>query len=359
LKRIYALLLALLLLCCACSSQSQPVPTLLTPVKVSPDTAVAEYNDIFNLTSVQGCVQSDSEPLAFSVDGTVGTVSALPGTAVKKGETLAVLDTATLQKQLDSLKQQLQTAVQQSSLQNRNYELAVEIARLKLSDSQDSVEQNVLQVDLQQALLDQKQAKEQQAFQQQQISDSISQVSAQIEAAAIRAPFDGTVSWISARATSGTVVSAKAAMLYLAGEGQLSIRTKRISFSELSVCDRIYAKIGSKEYELKARESSISVDVQKSLNGIELTTTFDFIDPDAAKALISGNNALVCCRSGYRSHVLCVPSNALFQDSDGSYVYRMSGDEKTRVNVESGTVTTLRTEIVSGLAEGDVVYVKD
>ncbi len=358
-KRICGIIIILLLSCCSCSPKTQQIPELLASVKVKPDTAVVQYENVSNLTSITGCVLPYSEPLTFAVDGTVGSVLVLPGQSVKKGDVLASLNTKTLETQLDSLKKQLLTAQSEAALKNRNQELEIEICQLKLESQNDAYEKELAQLDLQQAQLNLKQAKEQQAFEQKQLADSVKNISAQLESATIRAPFSGIVTWISAKAINGSAITAKTAMFYLSDTTRLCVRTDRISPSILEPCDRIYAVIGASEFELTARESSVSDDLFKMLNEIDLTTTFDFKDSAAATTLTSGQNALVCYRSGYRENVLCVPTTAIFRDSDGSYVYRMDGAEKTHVAVETGAVSTLRTEITSGLSEGDVVYVKD
>ena len=359
-KRIFAMIIACILFCCSCSAHnSTAVPELLTPVKVKPDTATVQYEDVFNLTGVIGSVLPYSEALAFSVDGIIGSFEALPGQTVKKGDLIAVLDTSALQQQLNSLRTQLKSAQEEATLTNRNHELAIQICRFKITDDDENYENRLLLLDLQEAELKLKQAKEQQAFSQRQLTGAIAKLAAQIDSAVIRAPFDGVVSWVSVKATPGSAVSAKAAVCYISDVSRLCVRTERVSSSILQGCDRIYAKIGKNEYELLARENSVNEDLLKSLNGIDLTTTFDFIGNDLPAGVQSGQNALVCYRSGYREHVLCVPSNALFRDSESAYVYRIVNGEKTRVTVETGISTTLRTEITSGLAEGDVVYVKD
>ena len=359
-KQIFAMVIACILFCCSCSIQnSTAIPELLTPVKVEPDTAMVQYEDVFNLTGIIGSVFPYSEALAFSVDGTLGSFEVLPGQNVKKGDLIAVLDTSALQQQLDSLRTQLNRAKNEAALTNRNLELDIQICRLKLAAGDGDYEKKLLQLDLQEVELKLKQTKEQQAFSQQQLTETITGLTAQIDSAVIRAPFDGTVSWISAKASPGSAVSAKDAICYISDVSRLCVRTERISSSILQGCDRIYAKIGPNEYELAAKENSVNEDLWKTLNEIDLTTTFDFVGDDLPGDVQSGQNALVCYRSGYREHVLCVPSNALFRDSESTYVYRIVDGEKSRVTVKTGMSTALRTEITSGLAEGDVVYVKD
>ena len=238
------MVIACILFCCSCSVQnSTAIPELLTPVKVEPDTAMVQYEDVFNLTGIIGSVFPYSEALAFSVDGTLGSFEVLPGQNVKKGDLIAVLDTSALQQQLDSLRTQLNRAKNEAALTNRNLELDIQICRLKLAAGDGDYEKKLLQLDLQEAELKLKQTKEQQAFSQQQLTETITGLTAQIDSAVIRAPFDGTVSWISAKASPGSAVSAKDAICYISDVSRLCVRTERISSSILQGCDRIYAKI--------------------------------------------------------------------------------------------------------------------
>lgn len=46
------ILLALCLFISACSTQKSSTPELLDPIKVEPDAAIVQYEDIFNLTTV-------------------------------------------------------------------------------------------------------------------------------------------------------------------------------------------------------------------------------------------------------------------------------------------------------------------
>ncbi len=58
-----------------------------------------------------------------------------------------------------------------------------------------------------------------------------------------------------------------------------------------------------------------------------------------------------------RSGVHLLPSEALLQDSKGSYVYLMAGDQAARHNVQPGAIKNGSTE-VRGLSEGDLVIIK-
>ena len=61
-----------------------------------------------------------------------------------------------------------------------------------------------------------------------------------------------------------------------------------------------------------------------------------------------------------RENVLKIPLNALYSEDDMYYVYIIEdGETRVRRNVEIGAVSAAEAEIVSGLEEGDVIYVGD
>ena len=58
-----------------------------------------------------------------------------------------------------------------------------------------------------------------------------------------------------------------------------------------------------------------------------------------------------------RSGVHLLPSEALLQDSKGSYVYLMAGDQAARIDVQPGAIKNGSTE-VRGLSDGDLAIIK-
>lgn len=360
-KRFCSLLLTTLLLC-SCAAGPQQAPELLTPVKVRPDSAVAEVGDIFDLTYREGAVVPAVEPASFSTDGVIAEICVLPGQEVKKGDVLAVLETEALQKRLDALRAELNQGQTAYASLNRSLSLDIQIKQLELQQMQQSgapaaYELQLKELELEEAKLQQKQAKESQAASQKQLNVQIEEIVRQISNTAVTAPIDGAVVWISVNAVGGRFATAGSALFYIADPSRLLIRTERISPSLLQTCDRIYAQIGDREYGLVPQETDINDDIAKALDGLEMKTTYSFTED--ASELSPGGNAIVCCRSNFKAGVLSVPANALYRDQDGAYVYRLEGDEKKRVPVEIGVRTALRVEILSGLTEGDEVYVKD
>ena len=61
----------------------------------------------------------------------------------------------------------------------------------------------------------------------------------------------------------------------------------------------------------------------------------------------------------YMENVLKVPVNSVFEEDDQYYVYILDGESRVRRDVSIGAMSASEVEIVSGLEEGEVVYVGD
>ena len=63
--------------------------------------------------------------------------------------------------------------------------------------------------------------------------------------------------------------------------------------------------------------------------------------------------------SDEQKDALIIPSNALYREGSVCYVYKQEGNTKVKTEVTVGTTTTSMVQIVDGIGEGDVVYVKE
>ena len=71
-----------------------------------------------------------------------------------------------------------------------------------------------------------------------------------------------------------------------------------------------------------------------------------------------GDSATIELYNDTASDALVVPSNAVFKGKSNRYVYLMEGNNKKKTTVTIGTVTDAYTQILTGVKEGDVVYVQ-
>ncbi len=94
--------------------------------------------------------------------------------------------------------------------------------------------------------------------------------------------------------------------------------------------------------------------ITQSLSNQTMYAKFEL--KDGSSDLI-GQYALLYMMTIQREQVLNIPSNAVLRDSEGHYVYVDQNGVKERRPVQVGVVTAAQAEILSGLEEGESVYV--
>jgi len=363
---VLSLVLCLSLLLSACGGTAADVPELIDPIELEEVLTTVEYGDVYELSYMVGAILPESSEMKFPVDGTLGSVEVMVGQQVKKGDVLFKLDLETMQEKLDEMTEQLETAQSEGEMNITRLTLAyqqrkVEQSRLEASGA-DYYAQELKYLDVWEAWQAVEHAEQTLELALRRQRNEVARLQEEIEEyGQVVAPCDGVVTWISESAVPGTYITEDTPMIAVSMPDQLYIATERLTDAILKSCDRISARIGDSEYELVAREVDKAQDSLDSLNGLVLTSKFDFAD-DVKLDLQEVNNAVVLLRSGYRENVLCVSVDAVYEDSINKkhyYVYRDEDGQRVRVDVEIGEQGSLMTEIVSGLEEGDVVYVEN
>lgn len=254
---------------------------------------------------------------------------------------------AALQSQIDSYTLSTDTAASETAGQIETIQ-----AQIDTLQSQQTLQKKLYELDLKDAELALKHAKQTQALAARKVTTQIELLQNSIDKAVITAPIDGIVVWISSK----TKIAAEESFLYIAVPGKYYVRTEEFSDNKLKNAERLYALIGDQEYPLTYRPQDVDERIYKSLNGIPL---FSFYDFEAGAQIPESVNALVFCVHAARENVLSIPESALNRDNAGYFVYRMTDGQKEMVHIKIGVSTGLQVEVLSGLEEGDVVYVKD
>ena len=125
---------------------------------------------------------------------------------------------------------------------------------------------------------------------------------------------------------------------------------RQTSFSSLDVSPIIEDDDNEIEIDMKEYVSLV-------LSGEEVRSQFALKDPHAA--LQAGQFAMVCIVTRKADQALLIPSNSLYSDSTGKYVYLIENGKRVRQNVKVGIATDWETQITEGLEEGAVIYVKE
>lgn len=343
-----------------CEKRVSDIPNLLEPVDVKVDMAEVTIGDVSKIVMYSGEVVPYIESMSFDADGSLEQVKVMLGDTVKTGDVLAVLDTEQLTAQMELLGAEILHMEKMGEFSDRQLELDIEIANTELLSLQESwadeqtcteKEQEIQKLELQL-----KQTKELRELELQEKQSALELLQEKEEKTRITAPFDGTVVYIG-DVKSGDLMQAYEPVIYLADDSQLSIATDYIPEYELTKTERIYAKILDREYEVSYLPYNESEYMSMLLNDAEPKAKFVFETPD--EALAGGQYAAVIVVKAHRENVLTVPINALYQEGLDWYVYRQEDGQRVRCDVTVGVVSETNAEIIEGLKEGDLVYVKN
>lgn len=343
---------------CASHSTYRP-PQLLEPVGVEWDTAQVKQGDIYNRAVYTGEVVPYVQALHFVTDGSLGRCNVLPGDEVKQGQVLATLDGGTLHQSIAALEAEIDHLTATGNFSDRKALLDIQIAEEELAilrKSDAGPEACALkQVDIEILQAGLRQAREVRSLELEQKNKQLEALKAQQTDMTLEAPFDGCVVYVTP-AMPGDWVGAYSAVICIADQTRLSLVSEYIP-STVTKTGRVFARIGDSEYALAEVPYGDGEMIAMTMAGEKVNTKFAFA-PDA-QGLESGQFAAVIAVSSYRENALVVPINALYRDTRGRYVYKVVDGQRVRCEVEVGLLTDIEAEILEGLQEGDVVYVKE
>ena len=355
-----AILLAALLAGCG-ARELQPAPQLQEPVGIAPDTAKAYIGEIYNLVCFDSKVVPYVEELYFSADGVIAQVYCYPGMQVQAGDVLAELDLSQVQAQLTELEADLEYTKTTNDYANTLLQQEIQLLQSQLRQLQENgTSQQIAlkenEIAQQEATLRQQQAMQEQELQEKQ--RQLEKMQAQMENNVLQAPFSGVI--VSAEGLQkGNKVKADEAIAFLADESKLHLSGAYIKEGYLNTADRVYAHIGGAEYDVALRPMDQQEYLAAVLAGATVETQFDILGLEQSEAQVeAGQYAAICLITDYAKDALLVPTQAVLQDAQGSYVYVEENGTHTRRWVKVGITTDHLTQILEGLQEGEVVYVQ-
>ena len=337
-------LLTVLCLLSGCAGE-EAAPELLEPVDVAVQTTVVERGTVTDAAVYEAFTKPLTTTAAFMAEGTVSAVMVVRGDRVEAGDPLAVLDTQTLEEELESVQASL-------SAMERDYEgektaLEIEILELEAQDDPSASARA--------ALLRLQYEPEEQIRQQtiRELESRAEELTRSIQNAALTAPCSGTVLYSSV--SEGDRVRPGASVIWLADDSSLSLVTDYLEDKVILNAQRIYAAVGGETYELEYLPYEREEYLQKKMAGEDLTSTFRLIDENGEAA--AGMFSMLYIVAQEAEDTLYLPTTAVFHDTTGYYAYRIEDGVQTRTELEIGIRTDAQTQILSGLEEGDEVYV--
>lgn len=353
--------------CVSCGKKEnvEKVPELVEPVGVDIDTATVKKMDFGSMNSYQGEIVPDIKGLYFLNSGQVASVKVEIGDKVKKGQLLATLkgaDTAVkdLQKELRDLLEEntelnaaaknkiMQMKEEQKNLQKKYTKATSQKEKGALSKQVIAQKESIKTEELKL-----KHQKELQASMVANLREDLASAKSKTKLDKLYSNVNGEV--LSKTIAPGDFISGGSAVINVADMEKTKIRTEYIGSATLNKASSYHAMIHGKKYEVTVEEQEVSpFDVE--MGNYPDNTYFDY-KKDVNVAV--GDSVSIDLYNNTKEDALVVPSNAVFRAKGDNYVYRIEGNAKKKVSVTLGMATDAYTQILTGVKEGDVVYVQD
>lgn len=353
---------------CSGDSKKTEIPELLEPVGRVADTCVVTKSDISNTRILDAQAIPATEELSFETDGYVAQINVKLGDSVKKGDVLAVLDGAGEGNEYDQIIRQIDQNKTTYSEENLVAEYDIKIMQTEKNQlnkkykeaSGDEKKELKKQIAVKQADIDiakesLKGKKEIQSIELSELERKKKVAYNNVQQYYLKAPMDGQITYISL--TPSQNVASGEFVMALSDMNTVRIKSDFISKHTLNMAEEYYVVYKNKHYGLKQQEYD-----PEEIEGLlaEEKVPYSFYDITESEVDFPiGESLDMYVISDKATEALVIPSNALYKEQSTYYVYKKSGETKVKTEVTVGTITTAMVQIVDGVKEGDVLYVKE
>ena len=327
---------------CTANTDSDKIE-LLEAANARLESTVAQKRELSRTNVYDAKVIPSFEELSFDIDGYVYGIFVSPGEEVEEGEVLATLVSKDYS-EMKSLREEIKNLSknEQESFKMRDAEI-----ELMKTAGQDAAEKElILKHDKERSALELELKKERlQALEDKDIGFRY-----------IFAPCD-CIAIAASDARNGTFVKAGTSIVALETDSEPILTCEYMNEKNYKKLHDCYAIIDGERYELeyipytKSELKSLSAS-----SNIVISSKFRILGD---KQFSAGQSAAVITVSDYKEDVLSIPSNAVYSDSTGKFVYVVENDLRTKRSITTGISDGTYTEVLEGLEEGALVYVKN
>lgn len=355
-------LLMLVLLCgCAAQPTAEP-PVLLEPVSVAADTAAAYIGDICRMSCYPAAVTAHTEGVYFETEGSIAAVYAYPGKQVEEGEILIELDQTALTERAQTLREEVEHTERTAAYEDAISELEIERLKVELRQMQANYA-DAMQIALKQNEIASAQAALRQAQQLRRPEldykkSELEKIERQLGKNVLRAPFSGCIVSMQ-NLSAGERIKAYEEILFLADDCRLSLSGEFVADNAFDGAERMYARIAEAEYDIEVQPVEVKGQVKQSLAGAKLMRRYRFSQGADISGVQAGEYALICVVHDLVQDALLLPAGAVQHDADGWYVEAEENGECVRRAVSVGVTNDALVQIMDGIEEGAVVYVRN
>lgn len=342
-KGLIACFLAAVMLLTACKNANSERPELLKPVNARLETALCERMDLCDMTIYDGQLLPDTIEVCFDIDGYLNELYVSAGDYVEEGEVLASL-VGENYKRINSLTEEIDSLLEETEERFKYLEAELELARL----AGDDIAEKELELKHEKAMSDLK-IREKQDLLESLSKDDIGYIY-------VISPMDTIVMAASSTRSGGYIPAGTPVAALDAGEG-LTLTCTYVSEIAMRDMSEYYALIHGNKYELEFMPYSKEELRIMAINSVTPVSRFKL--KGDTSGIEPGDYAAVVLIGDRKENVLVVPSNAVYSDSSGKYVYEVNDNIRTRREVVTGITDGAYIEIVEGIEEGASVYVKN
>jgi len=335
------LLLSAIIILSACGVGSSPPPELLTPVaaQISLDTAIAVRGPIADVERRMGIVRTESIPVNFgAVTASFYSFYVRPGDEVSYGQLLARLDMTHFEEQISHMEAAI-------ARMRGWYEFDNDLAALNLDI------QARMGMDVSQGRLELTFGQERQALSLSHAEADLQAFKSRLYGAELRAPFDGTISLLSDFSKGSWVTSFEPVLYIVPSDAAVFIECLDVTPINIRAT-RIQAHIDGAVYDT----TRLPTTVEQMLRYGRIPARFSL---DSGEMPPVGSLVPLYVYNNWEEDVLRLPRNVLFSSRDiGFYVYRVVDGQREMVAITVGMRTDSYIEVLSGIEEGDEIYVR-
>ena len=341
-NRISAILLAALLLA-GCKASDAGRPALLEPVNASLESGLVERRDLSDITIYSAQLLPGFEELGFEYDGYLYGVYVGAGDRVGEGTVLAALVGPDFDA-INSLEESIANSRADFEKKFDELELEIELERLAGRNTDELKLQLKHEREKAELTIGEKEARLER-LKENDIGYNY-----------ITAPCDCTVMAVTKTGTGGYVAAGTPLVAIDYGD-EMTLTCDYISEVTVNHAYDCYALIGGVRTELEYIPYTKEEMKIMSASSVPLVSRFRLKGDTSGFA--AGDSAVVVFVSDMQSNVLVVPAGAVYTDSSGKYVYEIVDNARIKRAVVTGITDTAYVEIVEGIEEGALVYVKN
>lgn len=333
---------SLMALCLACDQPAIP-DTPLRPVRFQPVYATGGER----VRTFSGVSQASVESrLSFKVAGTVKSIQVKVGDNVNAGDLIAELDATDFQLQVESAQASLESARANLRSAKSSYDRIRQLFENRNASRND--------LDAARAAAESAEAQVSALEKQLELAQS------QLTYTNLFAPVDGAIASVDADVNENVAAGRSIVQLSSGANLEVDVRIPEILIAQLRTGDRVDVRFDAiPERRFPARVTEVGV----SPTGLATTFPVTVLLSDERGQARPGMAAEVAFNfgNGDTRERFLVPSFAVLQDEQGTFVYTLTPAEDpgigvvTRKQVTTGDLTDQGLEIFAGLADGDRV----